>query len=588
MQIDGYKILEKIGQGGMAQVYKAHQISLKRPVAIKVLTHSFSDKDDFIQRFEKESLIIARLSNPFIIPVFERGFTTKGVPYFIMEYVEGQELGNIMGRGQLDFNRKLDITIQICKALSYAHRNNVIHRDIKPANVLIDNDGNARILDFGIAQYYEDDNDKEPTKVGTIMGTMAYMSPEQRQSATTVSFRSDLFSLGVLMYKLFTHQDPVGRFKAPEELEPEIPTVLSDLILKCLENSPDDRPSSADEIKDSLLLLLRGAHLQTEQRERVQKDFKQFDLLDVIKEDQHSSVMLFENRSSKKLIVIKKRAAGDAGFAEAKLLTPLKHANIVRILGTSGNQRNYIIVMEYLNGGNLQERLVQPMKWREFIPLAQEIAAGMNFAHSHQIIHGNLRPSNILFNNEGHVKLVDFGLQEHYRNNKQDTNWYRLEKEPDSPSVDIFSAGVIFYQMLVGMQPALDEDRFQGNITFKKLPLKLKQLITGMLRINPKERINNFSHVVSELNAISATESATIVLSQKQVGTIKKKTSAKKLGLVLFILLILLVLTALWFIDLQELQYFFEDLLFPPEEQEQQYDFIDLTLNKIVHSLSFV
>ncbi|MCU7938239.1 MAG: protein kinase [gamma proteobacterium symbiont of Bathyaustriella thionipta] len=106
MKIDGYKILEKIGQGGMAQVYKGYQLSLKRPVAIKVLTHHFVNQHDFAQRFKKESLIIARLSNPYIIPVIERGITSDGIPYFIMEYVEGHELTKFMAEGQLEFNRK--------------------------------------------------------------------------------------------------------------------------------------------------------------------------------------------------------------------------------------------------------------------------------------------------------------------------------------------------------------------------------------------------------------------------------------------------------------------------------------------------
>ena len=118
MKIDGYKILEKIGQGGMAQVYKGYQLSLKRPVAIKMLTHHFVDQPDFAQRFNKESLIIARLSNPYIIPVIERGISSEGIPYFIMEYVEGHDLSSFMAKGQLDFNRKLDIVSQICKALS--------------------------------------------------------------------------------------------------------------------------------------------------------------------------------------------------------------------------------------------------------------------------------------------------------------------------------------------------------------------------------------------------------------------------------------------------------------------------------------
>lgn len=578
MEIDGYKILERIGQGGMAHVYKAYQLSLKRPVAIKVLTNNFADQSDFIQRFKKESLIIARLSNPYIIPIIERGISTEGIPYFIMEYVAGHDLSTVMAKGQLDFNHKLDIIVQICKALSYAHRNNVIHRDIKPANIFLDTDGNARVLDFGIAQYYEDESDIEQTKVGTIMGTMAYMSPEQRQSATDVTFKSDLFSLGILMYKLFTHHDPVGRFKSPEALSAEIPHILSELILQCLETQPEDRPSSADEIKDTLLLLLRGAHLQTEQREQVQKDFKQFELLDVIKEDQHSSVLLFKHRSNKKLIVIKKRPLQYSGFTEAKLLTPLKHPNIINILGTSENKRNYIIVMEYLNGGNLQDRLVQVMKWQTFLSLGQEIASAMQFAHNNRIIHGNLRPSNILFDHEGHIKLTDFGLEEHYSKEQQKNNWYRLGTERITTKLDIFSAGVIFYQILTGMPPVFDGQRFANNTIFKQLPLKLKQLISDMLQNDPEQRIENFSQVLTQLDETDADSGQTIVIKPKQ----KKKGKAKKFSpairkSLLFLLLGLLLIVIYFFADIEAIQYFIEELIFPVDEAPlEQPSFIDL------------
>ncbi|MCU7938264.1 MAG: protein kinase [gamma proteobacterium symbiont of Bathyaustriella thionipta] len=381
------------------------------------------------------------------------------------------------------------------------------------------------------------------------------------------------------MYKLFTHQDPIGRFKSPEELKPEIPHELSELILKCLATTPENRPSSADEIKDTLLLLLRGAHIHTEQRQRVQKDFKQFQLLDMIKEDAHSSVMLFENRSSRKLIVIKKRPLNDAGFTEAKLLTPLKHPNIINILGTSENKKYYIIVMEYLNSGNLQERLVQTMKWQDFIPLGKEIASGMQFAQLNRIIHGNLRPSNILFDNNGHIKLTDFGLEEHYSKNAQNNNWYRLKKEKVSSKMDIFSCGVIFYQMLVGNAPVLDEQRFTANITFKKLPLKLKQLIIHMLKIKPQDRTENFSLVVSQLDEVLDESGATIVIPHKPLKKEKRKpvvTPALKKIIYLLVLLSMLLTMIYFFADMSEIQYFIEDIFYPPEEiQTEQPNFID-------------
>ncbi|MBW2109421.1 MAG: serine/threonine protein kinase, partial [Deltaproteobacteria bacterium] len=139
-RIGGYEIIEKIGSGGMGAVFRGRQVSLDRPVAIKVLSKTLADCREALERFNRESQIIARLNHPNIIHVIDRGVTSRGMPYFVMEYIEGRDLAQAIKSGDLDVNRKLDLMIQVCKALSYAHKNSVIHRDIKPGNVLIDAD----------------------------------------------------------------------------------------------------------------------------------------------------------------------------------------------------------------------------------------------------------------------------------------------------------------------------------------------------------------------------------------------------------------------------------------------------------------
>lgn len=544
MEIEGYKLLEKIGQGGMAQVFKGYQLSLKRVVAIKVLTKNLVDQKAFNQRFSRESLIIARLSSPYIIPVIERGISSDNTPYFVMEYIEGHDLKTAMEQDSLSFNRKLDITIQICKGLSYAHKNGVIHRDIKPANILIDEEGNAKVMDFGIAQYYEEEKDNEKTRADVVMGTVAYMSPEQIKSAALVTFKSDIYSLGVMLYKLFTRADPVGRFKEPSEHNPEIPSVLNQVILQCLETEPEARPESVSDIKDKLLSLSRGAHLEAAQRQRAQLGIKNFELLDVIKEDKFSAVYLYENKADNKLIMIKKRAVTQAGFTEAKVLSRLKHKNIINILGTSQNDKLYIIVMEYLSGGNLQDRLLNPFPWQEFIELAKEIMLGLSFAHTNRVIHGNLRPSNILFDHSNRIKLTDFGLIEHYHESKNKKNSYSIPKEKLNERSDIFAAGVIFHEMLFGTKPDIKADKYQDNIEFKRLPAKLKQIISKMLRVNPLERpascaqvINVFEQIIEENE-----ESKTRLIEKDPTTIIKNQSTIVKQAPIIGSLLFLLIL----------------------------------------------
>lgn len=509
LQISGYKLIGKIGEGGMATVYKGLQISLNRPVAVKVLSKNVSVRAEILDRFNKESLIIARLNNPYIIHVIDRGITPEGLPYFVMEYLEGTDLSRTIQEGALDFNRKLELMVQICKAVAYAHKNGVIHRDIKPGNVLIDADGNARMLDFGIAQFYDEgDGDASHTRPGLIMGTVPYMSPEQMTSADNVTMLSDLYSLGVLMYELFTGVKPIGRFKLPTEIDRTIPGPLEEIIMACMEQEPVNRPASGDDIKDRLLKLLQGAHLATAQRERanqgITKIENKFALLDVIKEERFGAVYLYEDKVDQKLLVIKKRQSAAAGYMEAKLLTALKHKNIINILGASKSPTVFIIVMEYLSGGSLTDRLIKPYPLAEFLRVARALCEGLAFAHKNRIIHGNLRPSNILFTESGQAKLTDFGIEEHYVDRGDMSNWYSISSEAKSPRIDIYAAGIIFYQMLTGSLPpgAAGSTQHGQDPAYKLLPMEVQAMIAGMIVHKPEARYSSFDQVLADIDAV--------------------------------------------------------------------------------------
>ncbi|MDY6844386.1 MAG: protein kinase [Thermodesulfobacteriota bacterium] len=552
-QIPGYQIINKIGEGGMAAVYKGVQISLNRLVAIKLLLKNMTDRSSAMERFNRESMIIARLNNPNIIHVIDRGFTTEGMPYFVMEYVEGTDLENAIKARSLDYNRKLDLIIQICKALSHAHKNGVVHRDIKPSNVIIDEDGNARVLDFGIAQFYEDENsDFRLTQTGTFMGTLEYMSPEQQHSAGNVTALSDLYSLGVVMYELFVGVKPTGRFQLPTEINPSIPEPLQEVIMNCLETDPSNRLASANEVKDRLLKLLKGAHLKTDQKNRAAQGIsnikEQFVLLDVIKDEPHGSVHLYEDRVNQNLLVIKKRPRDSTGFIEAKLLTSLRHKNIAEILGTSRNENFFIVVMEYLSGGNLQDRLFCSYQTDEFLVVAQQICEGLSFAHRNRIVHGNIRPSNFLFTDSGHVKITDFGLDEHYGDEEDRNNWYNPNCEPTSVQTDVLATGVIFYQMLTGSLPKWKGNSLSLDKSFKSLPPELQALVTAMVSTDTSKRYSSFEEVIADINAFSSSVTKTAV-SETRTKIMKKrlKTASftRPMKLIPILLLLLFCISAL-------------------------------------------
>jgi len=530
MHLTGYSIGEKLGAGGMATVFKGLQLSLQRPVAIKVLSHALRSDEDVRQRFQRESLIIARLNHPNIIHVIDQGITEDQCPFFIMEYVNGVGLDSVIRQGGVSIGRALDICIQIAKALAYAHKNGIVHRDIKPANVLVDFEGTARVLDFGIAHFFDEETGVSHTGKGDVMGTYAFMAPEQQESADLVTARSDLYSLGVLMYQLFTGRLPAGRFPDPRSIKPDLPLPLDTLILRCLEHDPAKRPLSADAVRNELLMLSQGGHIGAEQSVQAQSGVKKnFSLLDVIKEDIYASVYLFEEQATHSLLVIKKKPVASDGYDTVSAMAKLRHRNLVTIHGTSRNERAFIVVMEYLGGGSLADRLTRPFELSAFYSAALQICEGMQFAIDAGFVHGNLRPSNVLYTEARQIKLTDFGLTRHYSQRDGHDDWYSLAGEPVSPAYDIYAAGVMFYQMLTGDLPQRKNYRLQPSLLFTQLSEPLQKLLTVMLSLDPDKRPPSFATVHDTLARLSgrATIEQPVDESDEAAATVIRRVSER-------------------------------------------------------------
>ena len=256
--IDGrYRVLSRLGSGGMADVYLAHDQLLGREVAVKVLHHHFAEDQEFVERFKREASSAAALSHPNIVGIFDRG-EWNGTYYIAMEYVAGRSLKAIVREtGPLDPTLAIDTVIQILRAARFAHRRGVIHRDLKPHNVILDEDGRARVTDFGIARAGASDM----TLTGSIMGTAQYLSPEQAQGYA-VSAASDIYSVGVILYELLTGVVPFEgetavaiAFKQvsavprpPSELNPALPASLDAVVLRALAKDPLERYADDDEL----------------------------------------------------------------------------------------------------------------------------------------------------------------------------------------------------------------------------------------------------------------------------------------------------------------------------------------------------
>ncbi|VTR97465.1 serine/threonine protein kinase [Tuwongella immobilis] len=271
-KIPGYEIQGELGRGGMGIVYKAVQPSLRRTVALKVLLSGTLASPQDRKRFQLEAESAGSLIHPNIVNVFDFG-EIDGKPFFSMQYVEGHSLADRVRRGALQPMEAARLVATIARALEFAHERGVLHRDLKPHNILLNEEEHPYLTDFGLARRVDEPG---KTQTGTILGTPAYMPPEQAQADTNLTPATDIYSLGAVLYECITGKPPFEGDHAieiiaqvidnppvaPREINPEIPRDLETICLKCLEKDPLQRYASADELANDLQRFLNGESIQ--------------------------------------------------------------------------------------------------------------------------------------------------------------------------------------------------------------------------------------------------------------------------------------------------------------------------------------
>ncbi len=264
-----YRITEQLGSGGMATVYKSYQPALDRYVAIKVMHAMFKGNPQFFERFQREARIVAKLEHPNIIPIHDFN-EHNGEPYLVMRYVEGDTLKTQMDGQIMPVDQLLHIIRPVCSALHYAHDQGILHRDIKPSNIMMTNDGSIFVTDFGLARIME--AGESTLSQDMMVGTPQYISPEQAQGVKELDGRTDIYSLGVILYEMLTGRVPFSAdtpfatvhdhiytpLPPPSSVNPEITPQVERMLLKALAKNPEDRYPSAKDLLEAVETALDG------------------------------------------------------------------------------------------------------------------------------------------------------------------------------------------------------------------------------------------------------------------------------------------------------------------------------------------
>lgn len=318
---DRYEIVRSIGEGGMANVYLGYDTILDRNVAIKVLRGDLSNDEKFVRRFQREALSASSLSHPNIVEMYDVG-EDNGIYYIVMEYVEGQTLKQLLKRrGSLTLSETIDIMLQLTEGMAHAHDSYIIHRDLKPQNIMIQDDGQIKITDFGIAMAL---NSTQLTQTNSVMGSVHYLPPEQAAGKGS-SIKSDIYSMGIIFYELLTGSLPfkgenaveiaLKQMKEPlpdlREDNSSIPMSVENVIIKATAKNPKNRYSDSRAMHDDLLTVLDDDRINEEKYRypfpEHEENTKTIRKLEEVKEEEEqvaSKIEENEDKKSKKIIII--------------------------------------------------------------------------------------------------------------------------------------------------------------------------------------------------------------------------------------------------------------------------------------------
>jgi len=543
-----YQILKVLGEGGMGAVYQARDREVDRTVAIKVIRPELTGHPEVLRRFKQELVLARQVTHRNVIRIFDLNLA-EGLRFITMEYVDGRDLSSIVReRKKLPVDEAVEIIRQTLMGLEAAHNEGVVHRDLKPQNIMVDANGRVCLMDFGIARSMELAG---MTRTGVLMGTPDYMSPEQAKGEKADA-RSDLFTVGVIFYELLTGQQPYRcetvmqtlvkrtreRAMPTRELDPSIPQNISDVVSKCLEIDPGHRYQSAGQILRDLDPNAPNPGISASfdpysGMEAGTQFGPRYRIESLLGEGGMGKVYKAYDGDLNRLVALKlvrPELANDPVSMERLkqeliLASRISHKNILRIHDLGDVNGVKFISMAYADGLDLQALVKRKgrLDVAQATGIAKQLCKALEAAHHEGVIHRDLKPQNVLMDQQGVAYILDFGLASSAEvgaslaGELMGTPRYMSPEQAESLPLDhrsdLYALGLIIYEMVTGDLPFESDTVMQAmyqrvtqapknpKLVNPELPDSICKIILKCLEKEPDKRYQQASEILKDLEA---------------------------------------------------------------------------------------